>query len=144
MAVAAVACIAMCCRLLRDQPVFLEWRRPANVPSVAVFVEWSKGGAWERCQYCGEENLDHCTVWNWGGGVISDEVYYPFDKGPAIKSDQLRIQREVPSGIGDDAICLENGRTLIPKWLVDAHNEGRFRDLFDRKASCPDVSGKRW
>ena len=93
--------------------------------------------------YNNKETVDYCTEWNWGGGVIYSGVYYTFDKGPAVKSAQLRIQKGAVSGIGDDAICLENGRTLIPKWLVDAYNGGRFRDLYNYPPNCPDVSLRR-
>lgn len=126
---------------LKDYPIFLEWRRPPNVPKDSVFVEWPKGGVWEHCVYVASEDADKCQMFNWGGGVISDGVYLPYDGGPSVKGDQLRIRRGV-SPIMGNAICLENGRALLPKWLVDRHKEGSFQEFFNPGCPGPPVRSK--
>ena len=134
----ALIFLAMCVYLLPFNP-----RRPANVPADAVFHAWAKGGAWERCWYSAQENADHCEIYNWGGGVIDNGVFVPWDGGPPIKQEQLKIQKDVQSGLGGRAICLKNGRTLIPKWLADARKEGSFRDMDSQDPACPKISDPR-
>ena len=119
---------------LQDQPFFVELRRPANVPKDAVFLLVVKGVWWEHCTYNPQEDIDHCEVWNEGGGVISDEVYLPYDGGPAVKADQLKIRKGVYPGIMN-ALCLENGRALLPKWLVDRDKGSGFPDI--GRPICP-------
>jgi len=118
----------------QDQPFFVELRRPANVPKDAVFLLVVKGVIWEHCTYDPHEDADHCQVWNGDGGVISDEVYLPFDGGPAVKADRLRIRKAALPGIMN-AICLGNGRALLPKWLVDRDKERGFPDI--ARPVCP-------
>ena len=103
-----------------DQPVFLEYRRPANVPSDAVLVQLSKGGAWQRCEVNSSTKQNRCQIFNWKGGVLYDETFLPYDEGLPVGSADLRIPRYVPA-VGLDWICLENGRILLP--------ESRFQEL---------------
>ena len=123
---------------LQDQPFFVNLRRPSKVPKDAVFVFSTKTLAWERCNYDSHRDLDYCEVWNEDGEVIFNEVYLPLDGGPPIRAAQLKIQNNVRSGLGGEAICLENGRALVPKWLIDARKEGRA-DMNSLDPGCPNL-----
>jgi len=121
---------------IQDVPVFIHLRRPSNTPKDAVYIRQPKMTVWEHCNYNSQQDADYCQVWSGDGGLISNEVYLPWDGGPPIKAEHLKIQEDVQSGLGREAICLENGRTLIPKWLVDARKEGRFRDMDSLDPGC--------
>ncbi len=101
-----------------DQPVFLEYRRPPNVPSDAVLVQLAKGGVWQRCTLEATAGKNRCQIFNWKGGLIYDENFLPYDQGPTVGASDLRIPRYVPA-VGPDWVCLENGRILLPASRFD-------------------------
>ncbi len=84
--------LAVSCNL-KDQPIFLEHRHPANVPADATLVDQPKGGLWERCTYDPEKRVDRCEVYNWGGDVLFNEEFIPYDGGEPVTSADLRIPR---------------------------------------------------
>jgi hypothetical protein len=137
--ISALICFIAALHFLWDQPIFLEWRRPANVPRDAVFVAWVKGGAWEHCVYSEREGVDRCTVWNWGGEIINSGIYVPTDGRWAAAAKDLRIRRGVTPG-DTDMICLENGRELLPERL--AHRKPEFPPwIFEDH--CPELPPSR-
>jgi hypothetical protein len=105
---------------LKDQPLFLERRRPANVPADASLVDMPKGGVWQHCTFDSAVSANRCQIYNWGGEVLYDEVFLPYDGGPPILQADLKIPRYLPS-VGLGWVCLKNGRILLPK--------SRFEDL---------------
>jgi hypothetical protein len=102
-----------------NQPMFLEHRRPANVPRDATLVDQAKGGIWVRCMYDGQRAVNRCTVYNWGGGLIYyNEEYLPYDGGNPVLPSDLRIMQHAPLA-SHQVICLENGRMLLPKDMYE-------------------------
>lgn len=106
------------CKLLENQPVLLEHRRPANVPDDAALVDQPKGGLWQRCVAEKEGNANRCQIYNWGGALLYDEVFLPYDGGGAVNQVDIKIPRYAPLS-GPDRVCLQNGRILIPKSRYD-------------------------
>lgn len=106
------------CKLLENQPVLLEHRRPGNVPEDAALVDQPKSGLWQRCVLDTGANANRCQIYNWGGGVLYDEVFLPYDGGNAVVQADLKISRYAPLS-GPDRVCLANGRILIPKSRYD-------------------------
>ena len=104
----------------KDQPLFLEYRRPANVPAEASLVDMPKGGVWQHCTFDPAVNTNRCQIYGWRGTVLYDEIFLPYDGGAAVSSADLMIPRYAPT-VGDDWICLKNGRILLPK--------SRFEDI---------------
>lgn len=119
LATSLVLCLTMSgCKLLQNQPVLLEHRRPANVPDDAALVDQPKGGLWQHCEAETAANTIRCQIYNWGGGLLYDEVFLPYDGGAAVLQVDLKIPRYAPLS-GPDRICLQNGRILIPKSRYD-------------------------
>lgn len=110
---ALLVLIECSCRL-SDQPMFLEYRRPANVPPDATLVDQAKGGLWERCVYDPQKSANRCEVYNWRGGVLYNDEFLPYDGGAPVQPNELKISKYAPLA-GPDAICLQNGRILLPK-----------------------------
>ena len=96
-----------------EQPVFMEHRRPAKVPSDAVLVQLAKGGVWQRCEVASTTGKIRCQIFNWKGGLLYDEIFLPYDPGPALRASDLKIPPYVPA-VGPDWVCLQNGRILLP------------------------------
>jgi hypothetical protein len=118
----------------RDQPIFLERRRPANVPADAALVEQPKGGLWERCMFDTQQSINRCDVYNWRGGVIYGEEFLPYDGGDAVKQEELKIPKYAPLA-SPDVICLQNGRMLLPKSAFDRSK--KHLDWIAGKRSSP-------
>lgn len=106
------------CKLLENQPFLLEHRRPANVPNDAAFVNQPKGGLWQRCVTETGNNAVRCQIYNWGGGLLYDETFVPYDGEGAVLQAELKIPRYAPLS-GPDRVCLQNGKILIPKSRYD-------------------------
>jgi len=98
---------------LSDQPIFLKYRRPANVPSNATLVDQPKGGLWQHCIFDPQTNTDRCQIYNWRGGLLYDEVFLAYDGTGAVVQADLRIPGYAALS-GPDRVCLANGRILIP------------------------------
>ncbi|WP_031497556.1 hypothetical protein [Bryobacter aggregatus] len=103
-----------------DQPMFLEYRRPQNVPTDAVLVQLAKGGVWQKCNVASATGKNRCQIFNWKGELLYDEIFLPYDQGPTIEFSDLRIPKYA-AAVGPDWVCLENGRILLP--------ESRFEQL---------------
>lgn len=104
---------------LRDQPIFVEYRRPENVPPDAIYVPGGKGGYWKRCTHENQGSPRvHCQVYNWGGGKLWDEEFLPYDGRSPVSEEELRIKKNPRAPI-DNEIELENGRILLPKSRFD-------------------------
>jgi hypothetical protein len=100
--------------------------RPQNVPIDSVYVNGIKGdGWWQHCSYDGPRDVDYCQIYNWGGGIIWDEVFLPYDGGAAAKRSELIIDNQNRLA-GPQYVCLKNGRILIPN--SDFENQRRFLD----------------
>jgi hypothetical protein len=82
--------------------------RPANVPADATRIEGSKTQWWVSCRYTVGTNV--CRVFNAGGVVITDEVYRPYDGGPAVQEQDLRIDA---GRSHTNVLYLQSGRILI-------------------------------
>ncbi len=108
-----LALIACSCNL-SDQPVFLKYRRPANVPSDATLVDQPKGGLWQHCIFEPETNTDRCQIYNWRGGLLYDEAFLAYDGAGAVAQVDLKIPGYAALS-GPDRVCLANGRILIPR-----------------------------
>jgi hypothetical protein len=109
----AIILVLAGCGLLRDQPIFVEERRPGSVPPDATYVKGALGGWWQRCTSTSDAEVS-CQIYNWkAGSSLYDEVFLPYDQqGPILQSD-LTIKTESPLS-GPDRIVLQNGRILIP------------------------------
>jgi len=94
--------------------MFLEYRRPANVPADATLVDQAKSGLWERCAYDPQQTVNRCEIYNWPGGVLYNEEFLPYDGGNPVQPGELKIPKYSPLA-GPDVICLKNGRILLPK-----------------------------
>ena len=107
---------ATSCTILRDQPLFVEERRPSSVPKDAVFVQGAMGGWWEHCDAGAKDEAgeNHCVIYNWKGELLYDEPFLPYDGGARASAEELTIPSESPNS-GPDRIALKNGRVLIPK-----------------------------
>jgi len=106
--------------------------RPSNVPVDSVYVNAANDdGWWQHCSYDGGRDVDHCQIYNWGGGVIWDEVFLPYDGGDAAKESELTIDNETRLA-GPQYVCLKNGRILIPKSGFE--NQKRFLDWVTGKS----------
>jgi hypothetical protein len=111
--VVLLALAAWSCNL-GDQPVFLKYRRPANVPSDASLVDQPKGGLWQRCIFDPGTNTDRCQIYNWRGGLLYDEAFLPYDGTGAVVQADLKIPGYAALA-GPNRVCLANGRILIPQ-----------------------------
>jgi len=69
-------------------------------------------------------------VWNWGGDVLAEEVFLPYDGGPPAGPNELKIKSK--GSTGSDRVLLANGRILIPK--------SRYEDV---KRLLDEMNGKR-
>lgn len=101
-----------------NQPVYLEYRRPANVPLDAVLVQLAKGGVWQRCEAVSTTGQTRCQIFTWKGGLLYDEIFLPYDQGPTPEAPDLKIPSYVPA-VGSDWVCLQNGRILLPMSRFD-------------------------
>ena len=101
------------CTYWSNQPVFLESRRPKSVPPDAVLVQLAKGGVWQRCEVDASTSANRCQIFSWKGQSLYDEMFLPYDQGPAVAHADLRIPRYLPA-VGPDWVCLKNGRILLP------------------------------
>ncbi len=100
--------------------------RPQNVPIDSVYVNAAYGdGWWQHCSYDGTQDVDRCQIYNWGGGVIWDEVFLPYDGGAAARVPELLIDNKNRLA-GPQYVCLTNGRILIPK--SDFENQREYLD----------------
>jgi hypothetical protein len=89
--------------------------RPRNAPVDSVYVNGPFGeGWWQHCSYLAPNDVDRCQIYNWGGGVIWDEVFVPYDGESAVREPGLTIDNETRFA-GPQYVCLKNGRILIPK-----------------------------
>ena len=89
-------------------------KRPNNVPPDSTYVVGANVGWWEHCSYERAQDVDHCQIFNFGGTVLSDELFLPYDGGGAAHESELRIVSN--SNItSPQYVCLTNGRILIPK-----------------------------
>ncbi len=118
LALTALLALGACSCNLSDQPMFLKYRRPANVPSDAALVDQAKGGLWQHCIYDAGANADRCQIYNWRGGLLYDEVFLAYDGRGVVAQGDLKIPGYA-SLSGPDRICLANGRILIPKSRYD-------------------------
>ena len=115
--------------MLSNEPIFLRFRWPPNVPKEASLVNWGDGGLWQYCQYNKDVHADRCQIWNWGGGLLEDEIFLPYDGGALAITDELKIKNN--GDTGSDRVLLVNGRILIP--------ESRYRRV---KQFLDQVNGK--
>jgi len=91
-----------------------------------VYVNAANGdGWWQHCTYDGSRDVDHCQIYNWGGRVIWNEAFLPYDGGIAARDSELVIDNKNRLA-GPQYVCLKNGRILIPK--TDFDNQKRFLD----------------
>jgi hypothetical protein len=111
---AVLLAFTACSCNLSDQPVFLKYRRPANVLSDATLVDQPKGGLWQRCIFDPGTDTDRCQIYNWGGALLYDEEFLAYDGNGAVVEGDLKIPGYAPLS-GPDRVCLANGRILIPK-----------------------------
>ncbi len=101
----------------------MERSRPKNVPKAAV-QRSGLSGVWQHCEYDGGRDVNVCHIWNRGGMVLVEGVFVAYDRGPAVKADQLKVV----DGLGvSDCILLANGRLLIP-----LSREAEIRQSLDR------------
>jgi len=88
-------------------------KRPTNVPTGAVAVSIPKSNyLWKYCWYDPQDSDDHCRVFNGNGLIIIDDTFDPYDGGPPVPSEELRIDSRRSFG---DWVWLENGRILLPR-----------------------------
>jgi len=109
-------------------------KRPTNVPYRAVPIPVVKGVLWQSCTYDAEKAADHCTIQNSDGQIMYDEVFVPYDDGPAVQQPDLCITARTPYS-GDDRIHLRNGRVLIP--VSRKADLTRFLDWLNGKRAQP-------
>jgi hypothetical protein len=119
---------------LSDQPIFLKYRRPANVPSDATLVDQAKGGIWQRCILDTRATANRCQIYNWRGGLLYDEVFLAYDGGGIVVQADLKIPGYTALS-GPDRVCLANGRILIPKSRYD--DVKRYLDWATGKRAQP-------
>jgi hypothetical protein len=100
---AAVLLVVSCSPSPRELP-----QRPSNVPIDAVRIGGSKRYWWIRCTYKAGENV--CAVFNAGGVLLEAGLYRPYDGGPAVPENELRIDT---SRSMTSCVYLENGRVLV-------------------------------
>jgi hypothetical protein len=106
--------------------------RPQNVPIDSVYVNGANGdGWWQHCSYDATREVDYCQIYNWGGGIIWNEVSLPYDGGAAAKQSELLIDSKNRLA-GPQYVCLKNGRILIPK--SEFENQKRFLDFMTGKS----------
>jgi hypothetical protein len=118
-----LACVASCFAILGCKTTLP--KRPNNVPHDSTYVVGANVGWWEHCSYEPAQDVDHCQIFNFGGTVLSDEIFLPYDGGRAAHQSELRIVSN--SNItGPQYVCLSNGRILIPK--SDFENQKRAID----------------
>ena len=99
---------------------------PATVPKTAFLVPNGVSGGWyQACDL--DAQRDHCRIWNFGGKILYDEEFVPYDSGPPVAANELRI---VDRNSGPDRVTLQNGRILIPK-----SREADLRRFLDRTTS---------
>ena len=111
-----------------------ESSRPPNVSGNAVLVRGAKVGWWQSCSIDNAERKVHCTIWNAGGHVLYEDVFVPYDEGPAPTASELQIPTD-PKYPGPDRICLHNGRILIPQ--SEFSRLKRFFDWATGKRAAP-------
>lgn len=102
-----------------------DYHWPPNVPKSAFLVPNWSGGWYQDCQFKPETGKNHCRIWNFGGSTLYDEEFVPYDAGPPVPADQLRI---VDRNSGPDRVTLATGRILIPK-----SREADLRKFLDRR-----------
>ncbi|MCX6545524.1 MAG: hypothetical protein NTV05_14080 [Acidobacteria bacterium] len=91
--------------------------RPPNVPVDAVRLGGAKAQWWVKCSYKSGANV--CRVFNGGGVVLEDDsVYRPYDGGPPVPEQELRID---PHQSMIQRLYLENGRILLLARAFDFH-----------------------
>ncbi len=73
--------------------------------------------------------MNLCQVWNRGGVVLVEGIFVPYDRGPAVKTDALKI---VDGRNSTDAVQLENCRLLIPQ-LKEAEVRRRLDERLRRE-----------
>ncbi len=99
---------------LAHQPIFLEHRRPANVPDKAVLVPGPKGGWWQNCNPPIEPSVEvTCTIFNWGGDMLYSEMFVATD-GKQIDRRDVEIDSAAKL-VGSSWINLKAGRVLVPR-----------------------------
>ena len=101
-----------------DQPFFLSYRRPANVPADAVVVYLAKTGVWQRCSYDSSAKENRCQIYNLMGEKLVDDVFAPYDGRGPVPTLELKIPHHSLTA-GPYWITLENGRILIPRSRFD-------------------------
>lgn len=92
--------------------------RPKNVPLDAVRLGHAKGPQRAVCSF--EKAVNRCRVFNAGGVLLRDDVFLPYDGGPAVPAADLRIRWQCSQ---IDSLCLENGRYLLPRTDFERHKE---------------------
>lgn len=97
--------------------------RPENVPPDAVRVYGPKTWWWFKCWYDGK--TDRCQIFNERGAVLNNDVYRPYDGGPVVQEEDLRIDVQRS---GPPIVWLENGRILLPD--SDFQAQKAFVDTF--------------
>lgn len=113
--VIAACALAPACKLLRDQPIFVEERKPPNVPREATYVKGALGGWWQQCSVIdASPQQNHCRIYNWRGELLYDETFLPYDGKGIVPSEDLFIAQD-RSKAGPDRIVLSHGRILIPQ-----------------------------
>jgi hypothetical protein len=106
----------------RDQAA-RNYHWPPNVLKAAFLVSNFSGGWYQTCDFDAERQKNHCRIWNFGGQILYDEEFVPYDSGPPVATNQLRI---VDRNSGPDRVTLQNGRILIPK-----SREADLREFLD-------------
>jgi hypothetical protein len=71
---------------------------------------------WVKCWYKAPTN--YCRIYNAAGEPYYDEVYLPYDGGPAIPESELEVD---PNLSNPAYIHLKNGRTLLPSTNFERH-----------------------
>jgi hypothetical protein len=66
------------------------------------------------------------VVFKINGAVVRDDVFLPFDGGPAVTASELQI---APDDSGADYVWLTNGRLLLPRTNFAEHKEFAGRIL---------------
>jgi len=107
----------------------MDYQWPSNVPKTAFLVPNWSGGWFQQCEYDAVAHANYCRIWNYGGLILYNEEFVPYDAGPAAPPEQLKI---VDRMSGSDRVTLKNGRILIPK-----SREADLRRFLDSSKSTP-------
>lgn len=94
--------------------------RPTNVASDATEVINSKTHWWVKC--VSDDGFDKCKIYNAAGEMLANDVYLPYDGGPASKGKDLRLDPTFSTP--PYVLCLMNGRSLI--WRADFAHQKQF------------------